>query len=299
MKTKTIGIVGGLGPEATVDIFQKIIRLSPAKTDKKHLRILIDNNPKVPSRIKAVLENGKSPLASLIKMAQGLENLGADFLIMPCITADFYTPQIRKQINIPFLSIIDETADYIFNIKPRIKKVGLLATEATMRMGTFHQALIEKKFEIVHQKNHSEILKQIIPTIRKSYYHLMAIDVDNDLHDLQVTKTLFAQEVSRKVDFSIAIPKLSTMRKKVMKAIFGQHGIKAGHYSQPHQLLKSAANELKKEGAQAIILGCTEIPLVLKDKDVTGVKLVDPMKVLAQKAVDLAYNKNVYTRKTK
>ena len=73
-----------------------------------------------------------------------------------------------------------------------------------------------------------------------------------------------------------------------MKSIFGEKGIKAGHHSEPKRLLINAANELKKDGAEAIILACTEIPLALQQEDVPTIPLINPTKILAQKAVDVA-----------
>ena len=87
----TIGILGGMGPAATVELMSRIIRQTPAKDDRDHLRMLVDNNPKVPSRIEAIIEGtGADPLPELQRMAQGLEAAGADFLIMACNTAHHY-----------------------------------------------------------------------------------------------------------------------------------------------------------------------------------------------------------------
>jgi len=84
MNQKIIGILGGLGPEATVDLFYKIIKLTPVEKDQDHFRIIIDNNPKIPDRTDAIIGNSKDPLPELIATAQNLEKAGADFIIMPC-----------------------------------------------------------------------------------------------------------------------------------------------------------------------------------------------------------------------
>ena len=73
MSEKIIGILGGMGPEATLDLFYKIIKLSPAEKDQDHFRIIIDNNPKIPDRTDAILGTGKDPLPKLIMTAQNLE----------------------------------------------------------------------------------------------------------------------------------------------------------------------------------------------------------------------------------
>lgn len=77
MRQKTVGIIGGMGPEATVDIMQRIIQATPANDDQDHLRLLVDNNPKVPSRIRALIEGtGEDPAPVLVQMARDLERWG-------------------------------------------------------------------------------------------------------------------------------------------------------------------------------------------------------------------------------
>jgi len=84
MTEKIIGILGGMGPEATIDLFYKIIKFTPAKKDQDHLRIIIDNNPKIPDRTAAILGKGEDPIPALRETAKNLEKAGADFIIIPC-----------------------------------------------------------------------------------------------------------------------------------------------------------------------------------------------------------------------
>ena len=121
---KIIGILGGMGPEATIDLFQKIVKLTPAQQDQEHLRIIIDNNPKIPDRTKAILHGGENPLPELIKTAQNLERAGADFIIIACNTAHYYLPEIQKTVNITIFSIMQETALYIHHVFPSMKQIS-------------------------------------------------------------------------------------------------------------------------------------------------------------------------------
>ncbi|HEY1837589.1 MAG TPA: aspartate/glutamate racemase family protein, partial [Rhizomicrobium sp.] len=83
MVEKVVGVIGGMGPEATVDFLSRVLRATPATDDADHIRVLVDNNPKIPSRIAALIEGGgEDPLPALIAMARGLESQGADFLVM-------------------------------------------------------------------------------------------------------------------------------------------------------------------------------------------------------------------------
>ena len=83
--SRIVGVIGGMGPEATVDFLRRIVAATPARDDADHIRVLVDNNPKIPSRLAALVDGtGEDPLPVLIAMAQGLERQGADFLTMPC-----------------------------------------------------------------------------------------------------------------------------------------------------------------------------------------------------------------------
>jgi aspartate racemase len=76
MPEKIIGILGGMGPEATIDLFYKIVKFTPAEKDQDHLRIIIDNNPKIPDRTAAILKKGEDPLPALQETARNLEKAG-------------------------------------------------------------------------------------------------------------------------------------------------------------------------------------------------------------------------------
>jgi len=139
MPEKIIGILGGMGPEATVDLFYKIIKLTPAEKDQEHLRIIIDNNPKIPDRTAAILGKGEDPLPALQETAQSLEKAGADFIIIPCNTAYYFLSSIQESVKIPILNMIEETAKETRKKIPPIKKVGLLASVGVYETKIYHQ----------------------------------------------------------------------------------------------------------------------------------------------------------------
>lgn len=112
-KEKVVGILGGMGPFATADFFRLIIQNTPAKKDWEHLRILIDNNVKIPSRTRAVLYNEESPAASMIESINGLACIGADFVVVPCNSAHYFYKDVTPHIKIPWLSIIEITSKRI------------------------------------------------------------------------------------------------------------------------------------------------------------------------------------------
>ena len=128
MKEKVIGILGGMGPEATLDCYSKIIASTPAKTDQEHLRVIIDANPKVPDRTAAIIAEGESPAPILVAGCRTLQQAGADFIIIPCVSAHFFLDEIQQQIALPILSIFDVVAETISSDHPQIKTVGLMGT---------------------------------------------------------------------------------------------------------------------------------------------------------------------------
>ncbi|MFW6173302.1 MAG: aspartate/glutamate racemase family protein [Elusimicrobiota bacterium] len=147
MKEKIIGILGGMGPEATIDLFRKIVKQSPAKRDQDHFRIIIDNNPKIPDRSKAILQKGESPLHEMIATAKNLERAGANFIIMPCNTAHFFYNDLQKKINIPIIHMIKETALYIHKVYPNIQRISLFATKGTYKTGLYQTFLNKGNIE--------------------------------------------------------------------------------------------------------------------------------------------------------
>ena len=206
MSEKIIGILGGMGPEATIDLFTKIVEGTKVKKDQDHLRILIDNNPKIPDRTLAIQGKGPTPLTELVRSAKILENAGADFIVIPCVTAHYYYDSLQKRIKIPILHIVDETVKYIKKKLKGIRKIGLIATEGTIHTGLFQKAFSDQVIELI-------------------------------------------------------LPTPEVQRKWVMEAIYGKKGIKAiGPSEHSKRLILKASQSLIKQGAQAIIAGCTEVP---------------------------------------
>jgi len=235
MSQKIIGILGGMGPEATLDLFYKIIKLSPAEKDQDHFRIIIDNNPKIPDRTNAILGTGKDPLPELVMTAQNLEKAGADFIIIPCNTAHYFISGIQQSVNIPILNMIEESANYVKNIYPSFKKVSLFASKGTYKTKLYNSFFNAKNIDI------------LIPTPPE--------------------------------------------QEKIMDLIYM---VKSGILSEQmkSQIIKISKEQIKK-GTQAIITGCTEISLILKDKDIK-VPIIDPTNILAKRAIKEAKKHRIY-----
>lgn len=139
-REKVIGILGGLGPLSTAYLFRRIIELTPSKKDQDHLRIIIDNNPKVPDRTKSILRRDKSIIAHLADTAKNLESAGADFIILACNTSHYYLDEIREKVKVPILNMIKITLDSVGNGSSRPKNVGLLATDGALEKMLYQNA---------------------------------------------------------------------------------------------------------------------------------------------------------------
>ena len=144
---KTIGILGGMGPLATCDLFSKIIQITDASCDQEHVRICIDNNTEISDRTNAIIRHGKDPVPEMVKSAVRLQRFGADVLIMPCNTAHYFYDRILPFVDIPFLSMIDETAKAISD--RGLRKIGLLATDGTLQTAVYEKAFKKRGISIV------------------------------------------------------------------------------------------------------------------------------------------------------
>lgn len=144
---KTLGIIGGMGPLATADLFYKIIALTDADDDKGHIHILIDNNPKIPDRTKAILAGNDAPFGYILESAQKLVDMGADILLIPCNTSHVFYQRLCESVTVPIINMVEETAKHIAAMK--LEKVGLLATTGTLHARLYERALEKHGIETV------------------------------------------------------------------------------------------------------------------------------------------------------
>lgn len=155
MNDKIIGILGGMGPEATVNLFNKIVKLTKVSCDQDHFRIVIDNNPKIPDRTKAILGLGESPVAEIVKTGKNLENMGADFICIPCITSHYFLEEIQAQLNITVVNALEELNTFIGTHYPTIKKIGILCTTGTKNTAIYNKYLTT--FELVYPSDSEQV----------------------------------------------------------------------------------------------------------------------------------------------
>ncbi|SMD02461.1 aspartate racemase [Desulfocicer vacuolatum DSM 3385] len=191
VQEKTVGIIGGMGPEATVDLMQRIIDLTPATDDIDHIHCLVDNNPKIPSRIKALIEGtGEDPGPCMADMGKRLESWGADFLVIPCNTAHYYYHAVQDAVSIPVIHLIDLVTKHVQSDFPTHKKVGILASPAVAKTGLYTKRLEELSIRDVwpdpfYQDQLLSVIKQVKkgntgPGVMKEYKEVCENLIDKD-----------------------------------------------------------------------------------------------------------------------
>lgn len=223
----SLGIIGGMGPLATCDLLEKIISLTDAKTDQEHIHILVDVDTDIPDRTAAILDNGKSPVPEMVASAVRLQKMGAEALLIGCNTAHFFYSEVSSHVNIPILHMLRETAGAAAEMG--ISRVGLLATDGTIRSGVYGSAFAEKNISVVTPSAHCQ------PFIMQLIYQ----------------------------------------------------GVKAGNYHLPLDGFYAAADELYANGAEILVLGCTELPPAFRLFHI-DLEHLDPTVILAKSAIRFA-----------
>ena len=138
---KTIGIIGGMGPAATIDLYQKLIDQTPAEKDQDHIHVIIDSYPQIEDRTRYILYGGINPSLKLVESAKRLEASGAEALIMPCNTAHYFAKDIERAVNIPLIHIVKCSAEAVKSRYPETKKIGLIATSGTIKADVYGNML--------------------------------------------------------------------------------------------------------------------------------------------------------------
>ena len=229
MAAPIVGVLGGMGPEATVDLMRRVIVATPAADDSDHVHLIVDQNPTVPSRIKALIEGtGESPAPTLAAMTRRLIGAGAEAVAMPCNTAHGYLDAIRAAAGpIPVLDMVALTADRIAAMDPRPARVGLLASTAVRITALYDRALAARGIEAAFPASQDAVMDSI-------------------------------------------------------------RAVKRGDLGEgPRAARRAAAAELAAEGADVLLVACTELS-ALAGAPPSGSRMLDAMDVLAEAIVAFA-----------
>lgn len=163
MNLKPVGILGGMGPEATILLQKKLLQAIPeAVDDSDHIPLLIDMNPQVPSRIAHLIDRtGEDPTPTIVKMAKRLEESGALALAMPCNTAHYYSGAIKNAVSIPFLDMVLLSCAHVEKLGPKAERLGILASPAVHHTKLFERPLSSLGNKTIWPHNKEQMLKII------------------------------------------------------------------------------------------------------------------------------------------
>ncbi|RAP39237.1 aspartate racemase [Candidatus Marinamargulisbacteria bacterium SCGC AAA071-K20] len=227
---RKLGVLGGMGPKATLYFLELLLKRSPAQIDQEHIHTIVDINTSIPDRTSAILSNDIKEVSTAIKRSvHRLKSADADFYVAPCNTVHYFLDALTADPDVPFFNLIEETAKVIQS--SGVKKVGLLAT-----LGTVKSRLYQTYFENIG-----------IETIEPS----------NQEQD-QLMHIIF--EIVKKG--------------KSPKSAVAQ--------------LEAIMESYRAQGAEKIILGCTELPIV--SEFIENDMLLDPLDVLADICIKYAYS---------
>lgn len=224
-----LGVLGGMGPLATVDFLRKLVDRTPARADDEHIPFVVHSVPQLPDRMEAIFDGGASPLPKLMEAIETLQAAGAMLIAMPCNTAHYWYDKFAPAAKVPFQHIADAALAALGTDQRQSLSLGLLGTRGTLKAGFY-----QKRF------------------------------------------------AARRVDCIISSP--DDQEKLVDPAI---KAIKANDLVSATPLLERAAERLLERGASAIVLGCTEIPVVLdRFRPALAARCVDVTVALAESCID-------------
>jgi aspartate racemase len=228
-----VGVLGGMGPLATLDFLHKMLRATPAQSDQEHVPVIVSSIPQVPDRTAAFRGEGESPLAAMVASGRRLADAGAGLVVVPCNTAHLWFDELQPALGLPMLHLVDAAlaeCAALAGADAPITRIGLLATDATLASG------------------------------------------------------LYPNRTPAGSGLQWLMPTAAEMLELVMPGVVA---VKAGDLAEGGRLLHTAAAALVRRGAQALVLGCTEIPLVLGADAPTQptVPVIDATEALARQAV--------------
>ncbi len=220
------GVLGGLGPAATVHFLRRVIELTHAARDQDHVDLLVWQCGSIPDRTGFLRGENESPEPALVAHAVALERAGARFVAVPCNTAIVWVEQMRSAVGIEVLDTVDETVAAAREAVPGIARLGVLATDGTLAAGTYARATERAGLELV---------------------------VPDD-----------------------------AVQREVMTVIYD--GVKAGR-PVPRETFDRLVEHLRRRGAQAVALGCTELSVLRGDLGIEDETVVDSLDSLARATI--------------
>lgn len=145
--TPLLGVLGGMGPLATVDFLRKLIEETPAERDQDHIPVVVYSVPQIPDRPSAIVGDGPSPLPAMLEGVCVLKQAGARAIAIPCNTAHYWYDDIARAAGMPVLHIADAACAELGRRRPGARRVGLMGTDGTLAAGFLQARLSERRLE--------------------------------------------------------------------------------------------------------------------------------------------------------
>ncbi len=171
-----LGIFGGMGPEATADLYKQVIKLTPATKDQDHIPTLMYSMPQIPDRMASIRNDDLKLVPFLVDGLKRLENAGASYIAIPCNTVHYFFNQMQEAISIPIINMIKETVNEISIKYPDLKSIGLLATTATIETKLYENELVSKGYKVIVPDNN------MMQNVMKAIFGIKA-GIDNQLNE--------------------------------------------------------------------------------------------------------------------
>lgn len=234
----TIGVLGGMGPAATVDFLSKLVESETAKRDQDHVPVVVWSDPRIPDRTLALMSpDYPQPGASLIRGARKLVAMGAGVIGIACNTAHHWFDEVQAAVDVPVVHIADAVTEELRRGGLAGATIGLMCTQGTLRSGFYTRRL------------------------RTAGFRLLVSEA----------------EPQGRIDAAIA-------------------AVKAGDLIEGGALAKAAARSLIGQGADAVLLACTELPVALRDVDSGDIPFIDATAALARACVEIAVAEGTETQ---
>lgn len=226
MEKKLVGVIGGLGPQATIYFMNLVVKNTKVTKDQEHIDMIIFNHSSIPDRTEYILGNSEEdPTSYLREDCKKLCDLGCQFIVMPCNTAHYFYSKIKEVSTVPVVNIVEETVKQCLNSK----KVGIMATDGTLLSKTYQNEL---------KKNEVECF------------------VPDTIHQKMIMKYIYEYvKVGKKVDINE---------------------------------FEKLINYFTNNGCDKVIIGCTELSIIVEDNNIRKDSIVDSLLVLVNKTIELA-----------
>lgn len=144
-----LGVLGGMGPLATLDFLRRLLEATPAQSDQQQIPTVVWNVPQIADRQKALAGTGPSPLPQLLHAVEKLNQAGASHIAIPCNTAHYWYDALSEASSAPVLHIVDATLDTLSQAEEKPQRVGVIATKGTLDAGWYQERLAAQSIEVV------------------------------------------------------------------------------------------------------------------------------------------------------